>query len=303
MKFGVNILNFGPGTTPDSLVQQALDAKELGYSFAMISDHVAVTADVHEAYPAPFFDQFVLAAHLAGRVPGLTLGTTVTVIPYRHPLHTARLAANIDCLNPGGFILGAGTGWSRAEYAALGVPFTERGRIADEYLAAIRAAWTEDPTTFRGEYVSYEDVHTAPAPQSRPGLPVWVGGNSPAALRRAARLGEGWHPYLATLPAMRAALPVLAEEAERAGRAAPALVPRLQIRVTGTVIDGEHPVGHGTLDQIREDLVALADLGATHLLLDTAPDSPARRGTAEEDRRLLELLTEKVLDPVSGTIR
>lgn len=303
MKFGVNILNFGPGTTPATLVQQALDARDLGYTFAMISDHVAVTADVHEAYPAPFYDQFVLAAHLAGRVPGLTLGTTVTVIPYRHPLHTARLAANIDCLNPDGFILGAGTGWSRAEYAALGVPFTERGRIADEYLAAIRAAWTEDPTTFRGEYVSYEDVHTAPAPRSRPGLPVWVGGNSPAALRRAARLGEGWHPYLATLPAMRAAQPVLAEEAERAGRAAPALVPRLQIRVTGTRIDGEHPVGHGSLDQIREDLTALADLGATHLLLDTAPDSPARRGTADEDRRLLELLTEKVLDPVSGTIR
>ncbi|MET9534517.1 TIGR03619 family F420-dependent LLM class oxidoreductase [Streptomyces sp. NPDC006649] len=288
MRFGVNILNFGPGTTPASLVQQALDARELGYSFAMISDHVAVTADVHQAYPAPFYDQFVLAAHLAGRVPGLTLGTTVTVVPYRHPLHTARLAANIDCLNPDGFILGAGTGWSRAEYAALGVPFAERGRIANEYLAAIRAAWSEDPTTFRGDYVSYEDVHTAPAPQTRPGLPVWVGGNSPAALRRAARLGEGWHPYLATLPAMRAA---------------PALVPRLQVRVTGTRIDGDHPVGHGTLGQIREDLTALADLGATHLLLDTNPDSPGLRATAEEDRRLLELLAEEVLDPVSGTIR
>ncbi|WP_405783506.1 TIGR03619 family F420-dependent LLM class oxidoreductase [Streptomyces sp. NBC_00859] len=303
MEFGVNILNFGPGTTPASLLQQALAARECGYSFAMISDHVAVTADVHEAYPAPFYDQFVLAAHLAGRVPGLTLGTTVTVVPYRHPLHTARLAANIDCLNPEGFILGAGTGWSRPEYAALGVPFAERGRIADEYLAAIRAAWAEDPTTFRGEYVSYENVHTAPAPRTEPGLPVWVGGNSPAALRRAARLGEGWHPYLATLPAMRAALPVLAEEADRAGRATPALVPRLQVRVTETRLRGEHPVGHGTVDQIREDLAALAALGATHLLLDTNPDLPGLRGTAADDRRLLELLAEEVLDPASGTIR
>lgn len=171
MKFGVNILNFGVGATPASLLQQAVDARELGYSFAMISDHIAVTPDVHETYPAPFYDQFVLAAHIAGRVPGLVLGTTVTVIPYRHPLQTARLAANIDNLNADGFILGAGIGWSRAEYEALGVPFAERGRITDEYLAAIRAAWTEDPTTFRGEHVSYQGVRTAPAPASAPVCP------------------------------------------------------------------------------------------------------------------------------------
>ncbi|WP_258021273.1 LLM class flavin-dependent oxidoreductase, partial [Streptomyces anatolicus] len=154
MRYGVNLLNFGSGTTPESLVRQAADARELGFEFAMISDHIAVTPDVHEVYPAPFYDQFVLAAHLAGRVPGLRLGTTITVIPYRHPLQTARLAANLDRLNPAGFILGAGVGWSAAEYAALGVPFHERGAITDEYLTAIRAAWREDPTSFRGTYVS-----------------------------------------------------------------------------------------------------------------------------------------------------
>ncbi|WP_223777689.1 TIGR03619 family F420-dependent LLM class oxidoreductase [Streptomyces sp. 135] len=202
MRYGVNLLNFGSGTTPDSLVRQASDARELGFEFAMISDHIAVTPDVHEVYPAPFYDQFVLAAHLAGRVPGLRLGTTITVIPYRHPLQTARLAANIDRLNAAGFILGAGVGWSAAEYEVLGVPFRERGAITDEYLTAIRAAWREDPTSFRGTYVSYEDVRTAPAPATRPGLPVWVGGNSPAAQRRAARLGEAWHPFMPTRDAL-----------------------------------------------------------------------------------------------------
>ncbi|WP_405483679.1 LLM class flavin-dependent oxidoreductase [Streptomyces sp. NBC_00009] len=145
MRFGVNLLNFGSGTTPRTLERQATDARALGFTFAMISDHIAVTPDVHEVYPAPFYDQFVLAAHLAGRVPGLRLGTTITVIPYRHPLQTARLAANIDQLNDAGFILGAGVGWSAAEYRALGVPFEERGAITDEYLAAIRAAWAQDP--------------------------------------------------------------------------------------------------------------------------------------------------------------
>ncbi|NEA06002.1 TIGR03619 family F420-dependent LLM class oxidoreductase, partial [Streptomyces sp. SID10116] len=195
MRYGVNLLNFGSGTTPDSLLRQATDARDLGFGFAMISDHIAVTPDVHEVYPAPFYDQFVLAAYLAGRVPGLRLGTTITVVPYRHPLQTARMAANIDRLNDAGFILGAGVGWSAAEYEVLGVPFRERGAITDEYLTAIRAAWREDPTSFHGTYVSYDGVRTAPAPASSP-LPVWVGGNSPAAQRRAARLGEGWHPFM-----------------------------------------------------------------------------------------------------------
>ncbi|MFB7550602.1 TIGR03619 family F420-dependent LLM class oxidoreductase [Streptomyces sp. NPDC056154] len=299
----MNILNFGAGTTPEGIRQQAVDARDLGYSFAMVSDHIAVTPDVHEAYPAPFYDQFVLAAHIAGRVPGLVLGTTVTVIPYRHPLQTARLAANIDNLSADGFILGAGIGWSRAEYEALGVPFAERGRITDEYLAAIRAAWAEDPTTFRGEHVSYRAVRTAPAPASAPCLPVWVGGNSAAAQRRAARLGEGWHPYRLPLDAIRSGLPVIAEEAERVGRPVPALVPRLQIRVTDALLGSDRPAGHGTIDRIRADLAELGELGATHVLLDVNPDTPAERGTADDDRKLLELLVNKVVDPVTGSVR
>ncbi|MGH4032954.1 TIGR03619 family F420-dependent LLM class oxidoreductase [Actinomycetota bacterium Odt1-20B] len=306
MRYGVNLLNFGPGTTPDSLVRQAADARALGFRFAMISDHIAVTPDVHEVYPAPFYDQFVLAAHLAGRVPGLQLGTTITVIPYRHPLQTARLAANIDRLNDAGFILGAGVGWSRAEYEVLGVPFEERGAITDEYLTAIRAAFSEEQVSFQGRYVSYEGVHTTPTPATRPQLPVWVGGNSPAAQRRAARLGEGWHPFMPTLDALRTALPRLAAEAEAAGRPAPELVPRLQIRLTGgseTPDTADRPLGHGSVDQLRRDLTALAELGTTHVLFDTYPGSPGERGSAQDDLRVLELLAEKVVDVESGEVR
>lgn len=301
MRYGVNLLNFGTGTTPQSLVRQATDARDLGFEFAMISDHIAVTADVHTVYPAPFYDQFLLAAHLAARVPGLRLGTTITVIPYRHPLQTARLAANIDQLNDRGFILGAGVGWSRAEYEALGVPFEERGAITDEYLTAIRAAWAEETTSFQGRYVSYEGVRTAPAPATR--LPVWVGGNSPAAQRRAARLGEGWHPFMPTLEALRTALPRIAAESEAAGRPAPDLVPRLQLRLTPQPDTAERPLGHGSADQLRADLEALAGLGATDVLLDTYPGTPGERGSADEDRRTLELVAEKVVDPATGTVR
>ncbi|MFE0174955.1 TIGR03619 family F420-dependent LLM class oxidoreductase [Streptomyces sp. NPDC059002] len=290
MRYGVNLLNFGAGTTPESLVRQATDARDLGLEFAMISDHIAVTPDVHAVYPAPFYDQFVLAAHLAGRVPGLRLGTTITVIPYRHPLQTARMAANIDRLNEAGFILGAGVGWSAAEYEVLGVPFRERGAITDEYLAAIRAAWSEDPTSFQGTYVAYEDVRTAPAPATRPHLPVWVGGNSPAAQVRAARLGEGWHPFMPTLAALREALPRIAEAAAAAGRPVPDLVPRLQIRLGQQPDTAERPLGHGSADQVRGDLETLGELGATDVLLDTYPGTPEERTDADADRRVLELV-------------
>ncbi|MFG2648536.1 TIGR03619 family F420-dependent LLM class oxidoreductase [Streptomyces sp. NPDC048436] len=301
MRYGVNLLNFGSGTTPDSLVRQATDARDLGFGSVMISDHIAVTPDVHTVYPAPFYDQFLLAAHLAARVPGLRLGTTITVIPYRHPLQTARLAANIDQLNDAGFILGAGVGWSRAEYEALGVPFDERGAITDEYLAAIRAAWTEETTSFEGRYVSYEGIYTAPAPAAT--LPVWVGGNSPAAQRRAARLGEGWHPFMPTLEALRTALPRIAAEAEAAGRPAPDLVPRLQIRLAPQPDTAERPLGHGSPDQLRADLETLAELGATDVLLDTYPGTPGERGTADDDRRVLDLIAERVVDLATGTVR
>ncbi|KUF16429.1 TIGR03619 family F420-dependent LLM class oxidoreductase [Streptomyces silvensis] len=303
MRYGVNLLNFGPGTTPETLTAQARTARHLGFTFAMISDHIAVTPDVHEAYPAPFYDQFLLAAHLAGRVPGLRLGTTVTVIPYRHPLQTARLAANIDRMHPEGFVLGAGVGWSRPEYEALGIPFEERGAITDEYLAAIRAAWADDPTTYHGRYVSYADVRTAPAPATKPHPPVWVGGNSPAAVRRAARLGEGWHPFMPTLAHLRKALPHLAAAADAAGRAVPDLVPRLQIRLAPHPDTPERPLGHGDADQLRADLSALEELGATHVLLDTYPGDPAERQDADADRAVLARIAEKVVDLASGEVR
>ncbi|MFJ8954521.1 TIGR03619 family F420-dependent LLM class oxidoreductase [Streptomyces sp. NPDC102340] len=295
MRYGVNLLNFGDGMTPEHLVRQATDARDLGFTFAMISDHIVVTPDVHSVYPAPFYDQFTLAAHLAGRVPGLTLGTTITVIPYRHPLHTARLAANVDQLNDGGFILGAGVGWSAEEYRVLGVPFEERGAITDEYLAAIRGSWTQDPFTFKGKYVEFEGVRTGPAPSSTPGLPVWVGGDSPAALRRAGRLGEAWHPFMPTVAKLRAQLPRLAEEAEKAGRPLPELAPRIQLMI-GDVPDTENrPLGHGSIDQIKQDVATLEEFGATHILFDTYPGSPAAWLGPDEDRRILQLVKEKVL--------
>ena len=176
MRLGVNVPNFGPGTSPDILRRWALTAEGLGFDLLMISDHVAVTPDVAGQYPAPFYEPFTTLAWLAGQTRDIRLGTTVLIVPYRHPLLMARMAANLNDLSGGRLVLGVGVGWAEQEFAALGVPFRQRGRLTDEYLLAMRAAWQDS-----GDY------------RSGP-IPIWVGGNSDAALRRAARLGDAWHP-------------------------------------------------------------------------------------------------------------
>ena len=178
MKIGVNILNFGPGATPDSLLRSARVAEALGYHVLMISDHVAITPDVEAQYPAPFYDPFTALAWLAGLTKEVELGTTIAVLPYRHPLQTARIAANIDQLSSGRFILGVGAGWARQEFEALGVPFDRRGAVTNEYLDVIKKCWTNDVVSHDGRWVSFRDVHSAPRPMRLPHPPIWVGGSS-----------------------------------------------------------------------------------------------------------------------------
>jgi probable F420-dependent oxidoreductase len=299
MKFGLNILNFGPGATPESLLRWARFAEERGYHLVMISDHIAVTPDVVQAtFPAPFYDPFLALAWIAGQVTQVELGTTVTILPYRHPLQTARLAANLDHLSEGRFILGTGVGWAKQEFKALGVPFEQRGRLANEYLEVIRICWTQEVASYEGQFISFEDVHTRPLPARSGGLPIWVGGSSEAALQRAVRFGDAWHPYRFSLEWLKEeALPRLDQIAETEGKAPPSFCPRLRIHLTEAPLpERERPLGHGNLEQLHTDLAALSNLGAKTILLDTYSGRPEQTLHPEQDWAMLALLAEEVLD-------
>lgn len=290
MKLGVNIINYGPGTDESTVLDWARYAEDRAFDFAMISDHVVVTQDVAEHYPGPFYDPFASLAWLSGRTERIELGTTVAVVPYRHPLHTARLAANIDRFSGGRFILGVGVSWSQPEYDALGLPFRCRGAMTDEYLDIITRSWSEEKLSYGGKFVSFEDVATGPLPHRKP--PVWVGGASRAALRRAVRFGDAWHPVGAGTTWIRErGLPGLREAAEEAGRSQPALAPRLQLQLTASPLDDDdRTAGQGTPDQVSRDLDELAELGATHVLLDTYRGTPDQMRPDEEDQRALDAL-------------
>jgi probable F420-dependent oxidoreductase len=305
MKVGVNLLNFGRGTTPASLLRWTRLIEGLGYHLLMISDHVAITPDVATRYPAPFYDPFVSLAWLAGVTRDIELGTTVVILPYRHPLATARLAANVDALSGGRFIFGAGVGWAREEFAALGIPFAKRGAMSDEYLAVIKRCWTADVASYEGRFVSFANVGTLPRPVRSPHPPIWVGGQSDAALRRTVLHGDAWHPIRIRLDWLtKTGLPRLREIADREGRPVPALCPRIKLRVTDArMSDGDRLVGEGSLDQIRADLEALQSLGAPYVLLDTYLDDPEATRHPEPAWRTLATMAERVLDLPRESLR
>jgi len=276
VRLGVNVPNFGPGTNPDVLRRWALTVEGLGFDLLMVSDHIAVTPDVAAQYPAPFYEPFTTLSWLAGLTRGIRLGTTVLIVPYRHPLLIARMAANLNDLSGGRLVLGVGVGWAREEFGALGVPFRDRGRLTDEHLLAIRAAWQDE--------ADYRSGH----------IPLWIGGNSDAALRRAVRLGDAWHPLRFTPGWMAEAAGRLTACAAEQGRPAPALMPRIALRLTDAPVTASIPgadrlAGHGTIDQIMADLGQLRSLGADTVVLD--PFNGDHRETTQPERAWRTLAT------------
>lgn len=268
IRLGVNVPNFGPGTDHQSLLGWARFAEDSGFDTLVVSDHVVVTPEVAAIYPEPFHDPFVLLAWLAGQTTTVRLGTSVVLLPYRHPLHTARMSAMLHAMSDGRFVLGVGAGWARTEFEALGADFARRGPVTDDYLETIRRAWG--------------DVD----------IPVWAGGPSPRAIRRAVRSATAWHPINPEFAWLRdRGLPALRKEAADQGRPVPELVVRMKARLRAEPAPEDGPLGVGTLDQVVGDLRALEGLGAVEVILDPNPDTPRPRDFAAEQREMREIRT------------
>ncbi len=305
MKVGVNLINFGPGANAASMRRWVELSETIGYHLIMTSDHIAVTSDVNARYPAPFYEPISTMGWLAGITKSMEIGSTVIIVPYRSPLETAKACSNIDRLSGGRFILGVGVGWAADEFAALNVPFNRRGAMTDEYLDTIKLLWTEDVASFEGEYVRFEDVHTAPRPVQEPHPPIWVGGPSDAAMRRAVLHGDAWHPIRITMDGFRNRdIPRLREIAEQEEKAVPDLCPRIRLRITESALDNDRRLaGEGTIEQIRGDLEELQALGCSYVLLDTFYDDIEATRRHETSWRMLAAVAEKALDLANESVR
>ena len=301
VEFGISLPGRGPLAKPDQVLTMAAQADALGYASVFVTDHIVLPASMaRSVYPysatrqlpggaaQDYLEPLALLGALARETKRARLGTSVLVVPYRHPLVTAKILATLDRLSGGRIILGAGVGWLREEFEAVGAPpFEQRGAVTDEYLAFMRQTWTTDPVTFRGRYVSVSNVHALPKPVQPSGIPVWIGGHTDAAVQRAARLGDGWHPIILRPPGL-----LLPDEygkrvrqlkawAKEAGRDPEAIT--LTIRVPMEVRPkrmkppgGERPLFQGTAEEVTKDIRTYADLGVTHVVWDpTHQDLPS----------------------------
>ncbi len=205
MKYGVILPNVGPLAHIDSLARIAQNAERLGYDGVFLSDHIAIPSDLRSAYPYRSDGRFPLTAsdrilepvttlaYLAAVTTQLQLGFSVLVLPYRHPVLNAKMLGTLDVISNGRLIVGAGVGWMAEEFAALDSDFDARGAVTDEHITLLKAFWTNPEPDVRGTHYSVAGVGMAPMPASQPHPPIWTGGISPPALRRAAALADGWH--------------------------------------------------------------------------------------------------------------
>jgi probable F420-dependent oxidoreductase len=274
MRVGLHALGIGAGARPEVIRAVARAAESSGFATLWAGEHVVLVDRPRSRYPysadgriavpsdADWLDPLLCLTFAAAATRTIGLATGVLLLPEHNPVLTAKQAATLDVLCGGRLTLGVGIGWSVEEFVALGVPFAHRGRRAAEYVAAMRTLWADDVASFGGEFCRFDAIRVNPKP-ARGRIPVVVGGNSDAALGRAAAFGDGWYGFNLPAAAVPERVATLAVQCERRGRN-----PR-ELTVAVALADGKPGA-------IRE----LADIGVTELVLVGTPEADPAAATA-----------------------
>ena len=205
MEYGFSVPNWGPMATPHDMAALARRGEEMGFGIIIVPDHIVIPASIASRYPyspsgeytgtGECLEQLTTLSFLAGHTSRVRLLSSVMVLPHRSPVLAAKVLATIDVLSQGRLTVGCGVGWMREEFEAIGAPpYEERGRVGDEYIRVFKELWTSDSPSFDGDYCRFDDILFEPKPVQKPHPPIWIGGESPPALRRAGRLGDAWYP-------------------------------------------------------------------------------------------------------------
>lgn len=266
MKIGLFAINYGTCGDPETAVRVARAAEQVGFESVWAGEHIVLPDPARARSPlppdTPLLDIAVALTLIAAHTRTLRLGSGIVVLPQRNPLVLAKQLASVDVVSGGRLIAGVGAGYLVPEFEALGVPMERRGQRMDDYIRAMRAIWTQRPASCEGEFISFRGVTACPQPVQRTGPPIVVGGESPAALRRAATMGNGWYGFGLTLDETRHTIEALRRTVETHQR--PAELGVLEISVT--------PVG--TFDE--RSVAGYAALGVDRLIVLPQPGASGR---------------------------
>ncbi len=271
MNFGIVLPTFGPGASRLAIIDTALAAERLGFDSVWVTDHLALPQADAERF-GRIFEALTTLSYLAASTSRVRLGISTLVLPQRNPVEVAKEVATIDALSGGRVIFTAGIGWSEGEYDNLGQDFKNRGRRMDEALKVLRTIWRGGTTvSFQGEFYRFTQAVISPPPVQAGGPPLWVAGNSPAALMRAVYYADGWHPT--SLGAEKIAEQLSAVRPLLGGRPF-TVCSRLHVNIT------EESTGKplsGTPEQIREQLHAYKQAGVDYVILYFDSESAGER--------------------------
>ena len=312
MDFGLHLPASTAAVKAEELVRFAQQAEALGFYCLTVADHVIVPRDISVPYPYTVdgkypgtgyhLETLMTMGYLAGSTKRIRFVTSVMILPYRNPIVTAKMLASLDVLSGGRVIVGAGVGWMKEEFETIRTErFEERGKVTDEYIAAYRELWTSDNPSFSGRYCNFSNILFLPKPVQKPCIPIWIGGHSKQAIRRAARLGDGWHPIggVPTIPLepadVRSDMSMLREYAEKAGRDPK----KIRVALKGSLFDREKQIAPGkrrrfigSAEEIASDIRAYREVGVDTMIFDV------RRPSISETLERMEWMAKEVFPQV-----
>ncbi len=274
MKFGVTIPNnWGIENAKEALSFGPL-AEELGYDSVWVMDHLFNNGYIRERLDdKPYYHPLATLSYLAATTERVLLGTSVLVLPYHNPVELAKYTATLDQMSDGRVTLGVGVGAMTEEFAALGIPMSERGALTNECIRVMKELWTNQAPSYHSSRWNFDDLRFSPKPVQQPHIPLWIGGASPGALRRVARLGDGWHPSGLTPEEYAVRRQQVRELAERAGRDPDSLTmsARVEVEATGGPSSDRAAnrarISGNDLEQAAITIAAYRDAGVEHLVL------------------------------------
>lgn len=309
MRYGFALPKTADGA---ALIRFARAVEDFGFESVWTGDHIVLPTEETDQYPYtpdgrfvarpddPQLDAFVTLSYIASATERAAIGTTVAIVPYRNPIVQAKMFATLDVLTGGRAVCGVGVGWLEKEFDALGASYKRRGAVTDEYLRIFRTLWQDREPRFHGEHYDFDGIYFAPKPVRDGHIPIWVGGHTRRAIRRAVKYGDAWHPTRQTPEFVARHLPYLREFADSEGRDPSEITVSLKRTLHFTdmgIAEGQSNRSNGALiasaGEVIEDVEACREIGIQQLTFDF------RTPSADDCIRTMERFAEAV----AGRIR